>query len=258
MTTPRPSFNYNAPIESPPGGAPGLFAARPHLPYLLPFLAYLLVMLPGSLPTLAGIDFAKLWFNYLPFVYFTKTLLAAILLIALWKYYTPIRWQLSHLPLGLLIGLLGTVLWIASTYAAQALGLSQPPAPATLYNPDHMLPIDWQRWLFLFIRVAGPTLVVPIMEELFFRDFLMRALVAGIHFDDIPVGTFSWLSLLVMSAAFAFNHGPMMLVPGFLYGLLMGLLVIRTKSLAPAIIAHGMTNFSLYLYCIYTGDWQFM
>lgn len=257
MTTPpapRRSFNYDAPVDV----APDLFATRPHLPYLLPFFGFILVMVPGSFGTLFGIDFSTLWFNYLPLVYFTKTLLAAILLIALWKYYTPIRWQLSHIPLSLLIGLLGTALWIASTYATQFLGLSQPPAPATLYNPDRMLPIEWQRWLFLFIRVAGPALVVPIMEELFFRDFLMRALIAGVHFDDIPVGTFSWLPLLVMSAAFAFNHGMMMLVPGFLYGLLMGVLVIRTKSLAPAIIAHGMTNFSLYLYCIYTGDWQFM
>ena len=45
---------------------------------------------------------------------------------------------------------------------------------------------------------------------------------------------------------------------GVVYGLLMGVLVIRTKSLGACIVAHGVTNFTLYLYVIYTGDWQFM
>ena len=121
-----------------------------------------------------------------------------------------------------------------------------------------MLPTPFARWAFLSIRVAGPTLVVPVMEELVFRDFLMRFLIQGVRFDSIPVGTFSWTALLATSLLFGFNHGFNFFIPGFLYGLLMALLLFRTKSLGACITAHGVTNWSLYLYCIYTADWQFM
>jgi CAAX prenyl protease-like protein len=124
-----------------------------------------------------------------------------------------------------------------------------------------MLPQQWQRWAYLCIRVAGPTLVVPVMEELFFRDWLMRILVGGVAFEEVPIGKFTWTSLIVMSLFFGINHGmppsgPF--VAGVVYGLLMGILVIRTKSLGSCIVAHAITNWTLYLYVIYAGDWQFM
>jgi membrane protease YdiL (CAAX protease family) len=60
-----------------------------------------------------------------------------------------------------------------------------------------------------------------------------------------------------MSVLFGINHGSQW-PAGILYGLLMGVLLIRTKSLGACIVAHGVTNLSLYLYVVYTGDWQFM
>jgi membrane protease YdiL (CAAX protease family) len=60
-----------------------------------------------------------------------------------------------------------------------------------------------------------------------------------------------------MALLFGLNHGSMW-PAGILYGLLMGLLLIRTRSLGACILAHALTNLTLYLYVIYTGDWQFM
>ena len=60
-----------------------------------------------------------------------------------------------------------------------------------------------------------------------------------------------------MSLAFGLNHGSEW-PEGILYGLLMGLLLLRTKSLGACIVAHAVTNWSLYLYVIHQGDWQFM
>jgi CAAX prenyl protease-like protein len=73
----------------------------------------------------------------------------------------------------------------------------------------------------------------------------------------VAVGTFTWFSLIATSLLFGVNHGKMW-PAGIAYGLLMGVLLIRTKSLGACIVAHGVTNFTLYLYVIYTGDWQFM
>ena len=60
-------------------------------------------------------------------------------------------------------------------YACQHVGLTARPDPTKFYNPDLLLPTTAARWTYLCIRIVGPTLVVPVMEELFFRDFLMRA-----------------------------------------------------------------------------------
>jgi uncharacterized protein len=232
------------------------FSQQPQMPYVIPFFAFLLVMVPGTFGNWGGIDWKTLWNDYLPAVYSTKTVIAAILLWYCWPWYTQVRW--SRLGLGAVVGLIGTVVWIASEYACQHVGFAHAPDASAIYDPDQMLPNSWARWAFLSMRVAGPTLVVPVMEELFFRDFVMRALIMGVRFDAVPVGTFSWFSLLGMSALFGINHGWNFFIPGFLYGLMIGVLLIRTKSLGACMVAHGMTNWSLYLYVIYTKDWQFM
>jgi len=247
-------MNYRE-VEGPGEKGIGAWLAdRPQMPYIIPLFVFLAIMGPASFGKLGGVDWTKLWFDWLPVVYTAKTLAGGLLLWIFWRYYTPIRW--NHLGLGVLVGLFGTVLWIGTEYATQSIGLTHPPDPSTIYNPDVMLHEQWQRWLFLCIRVTGPTLVVPVMEELFFRDFLMRMLVRGARFEDVAVGTFTWLSLIGMSVIFAIEH--VQWPAGFLYGLMMGILLIRTKSLGSCIVAHAITNWTLYLYVIYRGDWQFM
>jgi CAAX prenyl protease-like protein len=246
--------NYREVNERREDGIRTWFADRPQIPYLIPFFVFVAIMGPAAFGNMGGVDWTKLWFNYLPAIYTLKTVVAALLLWLFWRYYTPIRW--SHLTIGVLVGLFGTVLWIGTEYATQSIGLTHPPDLKTVYNPDVMLHSQWQRLLFLCIRIVGPTLVVPVMEELFFRDFIMRMLVRGARFEDVAVGTFSWFSLIGMSVLFAVNH--VQWPAGFLYGLLMGILLLRTKSLGSCIVAHAVTNWTLYLYVIYRGDWQFM
>ena len=250
-------FDYRQ-IDDPPV-APGnrwqqWLRERPQMPYILPFFVFVLVMLPGAFGNVGGLDWEKLWKDWLPVLYPLKTILAALLLWYFWPWYTRIFW--GKLGLGAIFGLVGTVLWIGTELLCQKIGISVKPDPSALYNPD-VLGGGWKEGLFLCVRVAGPSLVVPVMEELFFRDFLMRSLVGGVRFEEVPVGKFTWLSLLGMSLLFGVNHGRMF-VAGVIFGLLMGVLVIRTKSLGACIVAHGVTNCTLYLYVIFTGNWQFM
>jgi len=258
---------YEAVTVSGGGGrGRGLFADRPQLPYLLPFLAFVGIMLPGTLSPSFGVDWQRLWYDYLPVVYATKTLAAAVLLWWLWKYYTPIKW--GYWGVGALVGVLGVVEWVAAVKFGQMLGIQREVHDQWrangVYNPVEMIRDPMWRYLFYVVRVGGPTLVVPVMEELLFRDFMMRALIRGARFDDVDVGTFSWMSLIGMSLAFGANHGlgidqGGMFIAGVGYGLMMGLLLIRTKSLGACIVAHGVTNLVLYAgWAIPRGDWQFM
>lgn len=235
-----------------------LFHDRPQLPYLLPLLVFIAVMLPGSFGSFAGLDWKHLWFTYHPAVYGAKTVVGAALLVYFWKYFTPIRW--THIPTGVIVGLIGVPIWVLVEYASQSVGLTNKPNladPYVFYDPTKQIPDPMWRYAFYAIRVLGPTLVVPFLEELFFRDFLMRALIRGGRFQEVAVGSFSWLAVIGSSVLFALNH--IQWPSGFVYGMMMALLVVRTKSLGACIVAHGVTNFVLYTaYCIPFGDWQFM
>ncbi len=253
-----PKYDYRS-AEPSAAAPPGLLANWPEVPYILPLFAFLLVMLPGSLGQVGGLNWESLWKQHLPELYAAKTLLAAILLWYFWPCYKAggLRW--SKLWLGAAVGLLGTFAWIGTELLCQRIGVSTPPTPSEIYNPDLMIGGGWREAVFLCIRVAGPSLVVPVMEELFFRDLLMRWLIAPRNFLQVPLGTFTWQSLLLMSLVFGINHGiSRMFLAGVVYGLMMGILLIRTKSLGACMVAHGVTNFTLYMYVIWSGDWQWM
>jgi CAAX prenyl protease-like protein len=241
--------------EARSGGVRAWLAERPQMPYILPFFGYVALMAPATFGHIGGVDWETLWKTWHPLIYFLENATAAVLLWYLWDYYRDIRW--TKLGLGAVVGIVGTLVWVGIEYGCQRLGISKVPDPAKFYNPDLMLSGQWARWGYFCVRLVGPTLVVPLMEELFFRDFLMRALVRGGRFEDVPLGTFTWFSFLGMSVLFGVNHAAEW-PEGIAYGLMMGVLLIRTRSLGSCIVAHGVTNLTLYLYVIYMGDWQFM
>ena len=104
------------------------------------------------------------------------------------------------------------------------------------------------------IRLFGSSVVVSIMEELFWRSFLMRYLVNP-DFRSVPMGSFTWFSFLGMAVLFGLEHNRV--VVGIIAELLYGLLLVWQKNLKGVIIAHGVTNFGLGIYVLVTGNWMF-
>lgn len=111
-------------------------------------------------------------------------------------------------------------------------------------------------WASLILRFARLVLVVPIVEEVFWRGFLLRYLIRE-DFSRVPFGTFSWLSFIVVTVAFALGHAmadwPAALITGGLYNLV----AYRTKSLLSCALTHGITNLLLGLWIMQTGQWGF-
>src|SRR5438477_13001814 len=60
-------------------------------------------------------------------------------------------------------------------------------------------------WLFIAVRVLGATLVVPPLEEVFYRSFFYRY-VAQADFQSVPLGEFRWIPFLVTSLVFGAAH----------------------------------------------------
>ena len=98
-------------------------------------------------------------------------------------------------------------------------------------------------------------LIVPIVEELFWRAWLMRWLVNP-DFKKVALGTFTPLAFWVTAALFASEHGSYWDV-GLLTGIIYNLWMIRTKSVADCILMHAVTNGALSAYVIITAQWQY-
>jgi len=104
------------------------------------------------------------------------------------------------------------------------------------------------------VRLFGAAIVVPIMEELFWRSFLMRYLVE-VDFRSVAMGTFTWLSFLGVAVLFGLEHHR--IIAGIIAGLLYGALLLRQKKLRGVVVAHGVTNLGLGIYVVATGSWMF-
>ena len=144
-------------------------------------------------------------------------------------------------------------------------------------GPDLLFPHYRQCWLFqnsltgqvqsslpsslradsavLTLRVLRAVIIVPIVEELFWRGWLMRWLI-DTDFRSVAFGTYAPASFWITALLFASEHGPFWDV-GLIAGVLYNWWAIRTKSLADCILAHAVTNAALCAWVIATGSWQY-
>jgi uncharacterized protein len=239
---------YRAVTDSTP--TPATDASNPTAPpRVSDDVAYILPMAVFLLFTQLGVWWPKLY----PFTYIVKTLVVAILLMVLWKHYTKIRW--NHWWLGILVGIIGVVQWVGMENLLRhywpdypKLASADPYDPTTIASP--MLQMS-----FIAVRWLGAALLVPVMEELFWRDYLWRQIAAPNDFKMVPVGEPDYKAFFIVAIVFSFVHIQWM--TAIVWGLLIGWLLLRTRSLGACIIAHGVTNFLLGAWVLYTRDWYF-
>lgn len=91
-------------------------------------------------------------------------------------------------------------------------------------------------------RFARAALIVPFVEEFFWRGYLMRWCVNRDFPQNVPLGKATWLSYAVVTGAFMLVHRPCDYAGALVYGSLAFLLVVRTRGLVPVIIMHAVAN----------------
>jgi CAAX prenyl protease-like protein len=106
--------------------------------------------------------------------------------------------------------------------------------------------------LSIAFRIFGAVLVVPIVEELFWRGFLMRTIIKP-EFEEVPLGTFQPLSFYITTVAFALVH--VEFGSATLFALIAGWWFCRTKSIRAVITLHAAANFGLAVYVLLTRHW---
>ncbi len=111
-------------------------------------------------------------------------------------------------------------------------------------------------WFFVAVRTFGSAIVVPPIEEAFYRSFLYRYLVKT-NFEAMPLNRFHPLSFVVTAMLFGFAHYQWL--AGILCGMAFQGLVLRKNRLGDAMMAHAITNFLLGVWIVWKGgaEWRF-
>lgn len=226
-----------------------LTTEQPWLPYAAPlFLFLLLTSLEGSLPG-GGEATISPWY---PAFYALKVALVTAVAVACRATWADLRpWpRPSHVALAVAAGLLVIGLWVG-------LDGRYPDLPMTgsrqAYNPSVLSAPG--RIGFLMIRGFGLILLIPLIEELFWRSFLNRWLIDA-DFQKLPVGRVTAQSAALTAMAFALAHPEWL--PALLTGVIWAGLLHTTGSLSACVISHAVANLALGAYVLATGEWKYL
>jgi hypothetical protein len=219
------------------------FTASPSSARIAPYFIFLALTFGQSLP------FPDARYAF----YALKTLVGIWLVWELCRVATEVRWAFSWEAVAVGIAIFG--IWVGIDPYVPKNHIFFKPTPDDVWNPfvqhgeGSVL-----AWFYVSVRILGSTLVVPPLEEAFFRSFLYRWLVK-VDFLKLPLSfrhTWSWVAT---SLVFGFVHYEWL--AGILCGLAYQWLVLRKGRLGDAMTAHAITNFILGVYIVWKGAWGF-
>ena len=217
---------------------------RAAVPWVAPFALFMVL-----LAVLKPLDIPQPW-NALLWV---VTLVAALLIFSR----NVIELVPKHFLMSTAIGIGVFMLWIAPDalwpdYRAHWLfSNSIVGMPASGLDESAQ-----QHGLTLCLRAARAVLLVPILEELFWRGWLPRAVDSFDNFQLRPLGSYTTLSFWATALLFASEHGSYWDV-GLLCGVIYNLWMAQTRSLADLIWTHAVTNACLSAYVVFAGRWEY-
>ena len=214
------------------------FEASPVFARVAPFVTFLLLTFCQGQFGVAS----HYWF------YLAKTAVGAWLIWEMRTLVSEMRWALSWE--SLVVGVVVFAAWVGLNDFYPKLGKA-----GVVWNPHAQFgDTSALAWLLVAVRIAGSAIVVPPLEEVFYRSFLYRY-IAKKDFQSIPLGQFAWMPFVATAAIFGLAHYEWL--AGILCGLAYQGLVIRKKRLGDALTAHAVTNLLLGLWVAWKGAWQF-
>lgn len=110
--------------------------------------------------------------------------------------------------------------------------------------------------LAILFRAMRAIILVPIVEELFWRGWLLRWLIDQ-NFTRVRLGVVTPFTFIATAILFASEHGPYWDV-GLAAGIAYNWWMMRTRSLGDLIVAHAVTNACLVAYVLATGMWEYL
>ncbi|MBK8335658.1 MAG: CAAX prenyl protease-related protein [Sterolibacteriaceae bacterium] len=187
----------------------------------------------------------------LRWLYGVQVLLTGLALLLFWREYGELHVRaaapMTDVPIAIFSGILVFVLWISLDYPIFRLGDAGAGFDPRLGDGN----LDFA---LVSLRVAGAVLVVPVMEELFWRSFLARWIDRPGFLEHLPQ-RLSIRAVALSSIVFAVEHT--LWVAGLLAGIVYAALYRHSGNLWIPILSHAVTNGVLAWWVVHTGNWQF-
>ncbi len=213
---------------------------------VIPFAVFMLLLgVRGAMPADGSWGIDPRW------IYGVTVVSVSALLVGWWREYgelsAPLRPSGREAALAIAVGLAVFGLWIQLD--APWMQLAPPSAMFT--------PLDAQGrliWSLVVVRWVGAALMVPVMEELFWRSFLMR----WFHYETFEgvVPQAVGVRAIVLST-FVFMLAHTLWLAAIVAGVVYAWLYVRTGKLWVPVIAHAVTNGALGVWVVTTGNWMF-
>lgn len=220
--------------------------SRAALARIAPFALFMVLLaLRGALPAEADGGLDTRW------IYGLTVVAVGALLLYFRREYGELARQTwpgaGETALAVLVGLAVFGLWIVLDAPWMVLG--EPSAAFVPVRADGSLdlPLIGVRWI-------GAALLVPLMEELFWRSYLMRWLQQP-QFEAVPPARVGLKAIVLSTFVFMLAHT--LWLAAIVAGLAYALLYVRTGKLWVPVIAHAVTNGVLGIWVVMTGNWQF-
>lgn len=237
------------PVAVPASGGP----PRARWAHLCPLIVFAVLLLVQDLARRVGTSSgsSSLWLTRPEFwVHPLQAVLCGATVLWFWRDYRFTPFGPRAVAWGFGAGLVALATWVAP----QAV-LGAAPRVEGGFDPT---PLAGQPGLYAVVlgaRLLRLAVVVPFVEEVFWRGFLLRYLV---H-EDFSRAAYRWqpLAFGVVVLGFTFEHGSADWLPAAFVGVLYNGLAIRTQSLGACVLAHAVTNAGLGAYILATRQWGF-
>lgn len=212
-----------------------------------PFVVFMVFLaLRGAAPADGSWGFDVRW------LYAGQVLGAGLLLAWWWREYGELALQnlptLRETLLAVALGLAVFGLWINldAPWMTLATGAAEPFVALNSAGEPY--------WALIITRWVGAALLVPVMEELFWRSFLMRWIQAP-AFEGVQPAAVGLRAIVLSTFVFMLAHT--LWLAAIIAGLAYAWIYIRTGKLWTAVIAHAVTNGVLGIWVVSTGRWEF-
>jgi len=217
----------------------------------VPFLVFLVggVLEPtsggGGLAGAVGIP----WGAY-PLIYAARLAATGLALAWVWR---PVREWAGRttwwpIPLGFLL----VIPWIVLATLQREGGFVPRALERSGFDPFAQLAPPGAAWGFLALRLLGLVVIVPIVEELFLRGFLMRYVIDE-NFWTVPFGRLTLASTAACLVYALATHAEA--VAALAWFAVMSGVAAATRRPIDVILAHAATNLALGAYVVATKSW---
>jgi CAAX prenyl protease-like protein len=227
-----------------------LVRAEPRAPLMAPYMAYLILMFLSD-------RFPSSLYHLVVLLHIA----GAFWVVWLFRHHYPPLGK-THLGLGLLVGLLATCVWVGGQHLLDGVQVGGFNLGGALWgggevqDPRDEFGAGLAFWGHAVVKIARAVTIVPIVEELFWRGFILRAFVSWDRFDEVPLGKFTWFAFLGSSLLSTLQHPSNWAVSIACWMIYNGLFYWK-KSLRCLMVTHAVTNLALYTYVLLRSDWRF-